>query len=424
MADGRAQLLDQAVAERREQFSRDARARAEQLLAKWKPRGDEARRSAVQVAVEAARAEAAKAVALIAERPIGTPWDRATSDQKAWLRSLAPGSDSPVAATVEAGAPKTSTSVATSESAAAPNVSAPDAASKPAPEVSEEQDEWPDFSQVVEMQIPKLTSTPHSLDHKYPVFAPMANPDTSQPGYPPPPPRQAALGNKPPPPPPGFAFGTMRDTNSREVCRVATSVTSCQQGLTPLPCSLAIWQDLAFWKALRTGDTETVERLVTQPRLALTGIANVKPLAEACWYGQLEVVKVLHAHGAAIDDKDSNGRQPIHYACFYKENLELVKWLVSKGADPNAKSKHLGTPLAYARLMDPPQTSVIEWLEAELGPDSEPVMPPDPKLVALYEAAQAEIDAKHEEKVKALRAAVDDDGIEGWLAQQKLGPPP
>jgi hypothetical protein len=51
----------------------------------------------------------------------------------------------------------------------------------------------------------------------------------------------------------------------------------------------------------------------------------------------IEVVRYLLEKGANISDKDSNGWTPLHYAA-YGGNFEVVVCLLSLGADPNAQT--------------------------------------------------------------------------------------
>lgn len=86
------------------------------------------------------------------------------------------------------------------------------------------------------------------------------------------------------------------------------------------------------------------------------------PLICATRHGHLATVKVLVAHGAAIDAATNYGRTALHYAAL-RGHLDLVKFLVRAGADPARKSgtdkKH--TPLDDARAEG--RTEVVAFLE-------------------------------------------------------------
>merc|ERR1719225_2367207 len=69
----------------------------------------------------------------------------------------------------------------------------------------------------------------------------------------------------------------------------------------------------------------------------------------AVYDGNLEIVKVLVQKGANINAKDDDGFSPLHIAV-YIENLKILKILIQSGAQLNAKDKKNKTPLDYARM--------------------------------------------------------------------------
>ncbi len=61
--------------------------------------------------------------------------------------------------------------------------------------------------------------------------------------------------------------------------------------------------------------------------------------------GQREIVKLLVEKGADVNAKDNDGQTVLHRAA-YERNLDVVKWLVEeKGADVNAKDNNGKTPV-------------------------------------------------------------------------------
>ena len=65
----------------------------------------------------------------------------------------------------------------------------------------------------------------------------------------------------------------------------------------------------------------------------------------ACANGELEVVKYLiENYQIPIDSRDSEGNTPLHRASFYGKNVELIKYLISKGANKALRNNKNETP--------------------------------------------------------------------------------
>lgn len=70
------------------------------------------------------------------------------------------------------------------------------------------------------------------------------------------------------------------------------------------------------------------------------------PLHKACLGSQENIVRLLLEHGAEVDAKTEMGKTPLSYACNNlsetKADLEIIRLLLSKGANPNLKcdTKH------------------------------------------------------------------------------------
>lgn len=79
------------------------------------------------------------------------------------------------------------------------------------------------------------------------------------------------------------------------------------------------------------------------------GVSEIKctSLHEAAKYGDLEVVEYLVEKGANVNEKDDDGYTPLHVAA-KKGYLEIVEYLVEKGAKINEKDKSAKTPLQLA----------------------------------------------------------------------------
>jgi hypothetical protein len=100
---------------------------------------------------------------------------------------------------------------------------------------------------------------------------------------------------------------------------------------------------------------------------------NTTPLHSAARGGNVEITKFLVSKGADVDAEAIDGTTPLHLAA----NVEIAKFLISKGAYVNATTKRGWTPLDIARggempLGPPPfptitiegNTLVAEYLES------------------------------------------------------------
>ena len=71
------------------------------------------------------------------------------------------------------------------------------------------------------------------------------------------------------------------------------------------------------------------------------------PLHKACENGYLPIVDYLISKGANIEAKDKEGKTPLHYACSNNHSL-IVGYLISKGANIEAMDENGRTPLHHA----------------------------------------------------------------------------
>jgi ankyrin repeat protein len=102
----------------------------------------------------------------------------------------------------------------------------------------------------------------------------------------------------------------------------------------------------ALARALREGAGAAVDALLSDPRLD-TDAANANgetPLMLAAIKGRLDLAQKLAKRGASINRP---GWTPLHYACSGPDN-GVSTWLLSQGADINARSPNGTTPLMMA----------------------------------------------------------------------------
>ena len=91
-----------------------------------------------------------------------------------------------------------------------------------------------------------------------------------------------------------------------------------------------------------------------------------KLLQWAAYYNHPALAKLLLAHGAEVDARDTDSRTPLHYITIIQfgrmdDGPAVAKLLLVNGADPNAKDKDSKTPLDKM----PELAEIVKELEAE-----------------------------------------------------------
>ena len=75
----------------------------------------------------------------------------------------------------------------------------------------------------------------------------------------------------------------------------------------------------------------------------------------------IEVIKFLVSNGADVNTKNKKGRTPLHEAAWNKESVEIIKIFISGGANVNAKTNDGKTPIDLAK--EHANVQVVEYLE-------------------------------------------------------------
>ncbi|XP_050316125.1 ankyrin repeat domain-containing protein 49-like [Anthonomus grandis grandis] len=102
-------------------------------------------------------------------------------------------------------------------------------------------------------------------------------------------------------------------------------------------------------EASENGDLETIKELLRQdPNLVhTTDKDNYTPLHRACYANNLEVVKYLVSNGANLSAKTEMQWEPLHSCCQWG-NFKCAAVLIQHGANVNAVSEGGQTPLHIA----------------------------------------------------------------------------
>ena len=144
--------------------------------------------------------------------------------------------------------------------------------------------------------------------------------------------------------------------------------------------------------AASSGNTATLSALLTAG-LRVDGYPDepATPLQMASRAGQTEAVRILIAHGAAIDGKGNGGLETPLLECLLHHYDEIARLLLAAGADVNQAGMDGATPLLYAlgcfddlvydRSAPPKINRSLIQLLLEMGAD--PAMPPAFKPTAL-----------------------------------------
>ncbi|RLN26275.1 hypothetical protein BBJ28_00004533 [Nothophytophthora sp. Chile5] len=74
------------------------------------------------------------------------------------------------------------------------------------------------------------------------------------------------------------------------------------------------------------------------------------PLLQACLGGKLEIVRLLLRAGANPSHQNKQAHSPLHYLAAFCRDRHLLSEIIAGGADVNAKSMKLNTPMHFAAM--------------------------------------------------------------------------
>ncbi|MDR2171463.1 MAG: ankyrin repeat domain-containing protein [Planctomycetaceae bacterium] len=149
---------------------------------------------------------------------------------------------------------------------------------------------------------------------------------------------------------------------------------------------------------INTKNIQTKKQTQEEIKTFNTPIKEVTPatLSDATENGDIEVKELINA-GVDIHAIDQNGWTALHYAvCYNNPNIEMLKYLISKGVNVNAKTKNLITPLHMAARYNP-NIDILKYLVSQ-GADTSAK---DDNYETPLDYAIA---SKHHEKVTYLKS--------------------
>ncbi|XP_014289235.1 ankyrin repeat and SOCS box protein 13-like [Halyomorpha halys] len=116
--------------------------------------------------------------------------------------------------------------------------------------------------------------------------------------------------------------------------------------ITPQNKTKAIYKLTALFISSNHGQTEIVGQLISYgPSLEVSNERGYTPLLCACEDGHVKEAHLLLSHlTAALDYSDDYGYTALHYAAL-SGSQEIVKLLLSLGANEDARTNDLKTPL-------------------------------------------------------------------------------
>ena len=96
------------------------------------------------------------------------------------------------------------------------------------------------------------------------------------------------------------------------------------------------------------GFYDLAERLIIKhpEQVNVRGGRIVAPLPAALYKRHFRVANLLHMHGAVVDIRGEWNRTPLHMPL--PECVGITRWLLNRGADPNARDSFGSTPLHWA----------------------------------------------------------------------------
>ncbi|KAL3663012.1 hypothetical protein V7S43_011954 [Phytophthora oleae] len=103
--------------------------------------------------------------------------------------------------------------------------------------------------------------------------------------------------------------------------------------------------------AVITEEVEVIKELLAAgAMLDAVDADGQTPLLQACLGGQLKLVRLLLNAGANPSHQNKQAHSPLHYLAAFCRDRQLLRDIIANGADVNAKSMKLNTPMHFAAM--------------------------------------------------------------------------
>ncbi|RLN43827.1 hypothetical protein BBJ28_00006075 [Nothophytophthora sp. Chile5] len=103
--------------------------------------------------------------------------------------------------------------------------------------------------------------------------------------------------------------------------------------------------------AVITEEVEIIQALLgAGAALDAIDVDGQTPLLQACLGGKLEIVRLLLLAGANPSHQNKQAHSPLHYLAAFCRDRHLLSDIIAGGADVNAKSMKLNTPMHFAAM--------------------------------------------------------------------------
>jgi len=120
-----------------------------------------------------------------------------------------------------------------------------------------------------------------------------------------------------------------------------------------------------IFEAAKSGSVEDVKYFIEELGFGVNmkNERNETPLHIATGYNSLEVLQYLVSQGADVNAKSNDcASTPLHSAAFRNSSIEVLQYLISQGADVNATDHWNQTPLYFAAIALHDSVDILQYL--------------------------------------------------------------